>query len=295
MAFYSGQANSYSELLNFLIVACTNHGWTFSSNVLTKNGKSIKLEIQKNVETAGTVGPGILLKIAADAYPPRFGLKRLNQGSITWPMDYKIFIFTDVDEVYLVGKYSNQFYLWLAFGVSSLVGTQGLTGSGFWCGAHSSTSAHSSASWGVNASFNPDVDSTDSDYTTAMLFGGRAGSAKNWAIDLSTSGGFLLSGVNAIRYSIPLYQRSINNWSQNINLIPINVYATVASSKVSLLAEIQNARYVRLDNYEPEQIISYGTDRWMVFPWWRKFITSTGEGFVDNTGTMGWAIRYDGP
>lgn len=295
MAFYSGQATSYQEILTVLVSACQNHGWSWNLNTLSKNGKSIQLTIERTTETAGTPGPGILLKIANDAYRPRFGLKRLNQGAITWPMDYKIFIFDNPDEVYLVAKYSVDYFLWMGFGVSNLAEIVGLNGTGMWCGAHSSERAHNSSSWGVNTGFSPSVDSADTDYTSAMLFGGYTGAAKNWSIDLSLSASMYVSSVNAIQYSIPNYERSLNVWSQNLNFIPIIVYVTISSSKVCCLAEIQNSRYVRLNNYDPEQIVSLGNDKWMIFPWWKKTVTATGEGNTSNTGTMGWAIRYEGP
>ncbi len=298
MAYYRGQASSYQEILTNLVNACGNHDWTWSSNVLTKNGKSITLTIAQSNEVVADPGPGILMNISGDNYKPRFGLKRLNQGSITWPMEYQIFIFTDPDEVYLVAKYSINYYLWMAFGVSNL--SEAISnGSGMWCGAHSSSASHNSPQWGVSTGFAGLPQSSDKDFTTAMLFGGCNDASKNWAIDLKPIGSGLNSQptayVSAVEYAIPNYQRSNNIWSQNINLIPINVHLRMPSNKVMLLAEIKHSRYLRIDNCEPEQILSFGNDKWIVFPWWRKNSSSPGGGTVSHTGTMGWAIRYDGP
>lgn len=297
MAYYSGQASSYQEILTSLVNACGNHGWTWSTNILSKNGKSITLTIPQANEVVADPGPGIVMNISNDLYRPRFGLKRLNQGSITWPMFYQIFIFSDPDEVYLVAKYSIDYYLWMAFGVSNLTEIVA-NGSGMWCGAHSSSRSHNAAQWGVWVDFQTQYAEYQSDFTSAMLFGGRHESAKNWAIDLKPAGSGLTSqpvaNVSAVEYTVPNYQRSNNIWSQNITLIPIDVYLTMPSSKTTLLAEIKHSRYLRIDNCEPGQIITFGADKWMVFPWWRKNSASPGGGSVTHTGTMGWAIRYDG-
>lgn len=298
MAYYSGQASSYQEILTSLVNACGNHGWTWSTNILSKNGKSITLSVAQANEVVADPGPGILMSISGDPYRPRFGIKRLNQGSITWPMFYQIFIFTDPDEVYLVAKYSIDYYLWMAFGVSNLTEIIA-NGSGIWCGAHSSSRSHNAAQWGVLTSFENNVNSSDADFTSSMLFGGYINNAKNWAIDLMPSGSGFQSppsaNVSALEYTVPYYQRSNNNWSQNVNLIPIDIYLRMPSNKTTLIAEIKNSRYLRIDNCEPEQIISFGTSKWMVFPWWRKNPASPGEGSISHTGTMGWAIRYEGP
>ena len=63
-----------------------------------------------------------------------------------------------------------------------------------------------------------------------------------------------------------------------------------------VVLEVENARYFRLKNHEPEAIIQRGGSQWMVFPWLRKDGTVTGD--VDratHSGTFGWAVRYEGP
>jgi len=60
--------------------------------------------------------------------------------------------------------------------------------------------------------------------------------------------------------------------------------------------DLQNARTLRVDNYDPGQIITLGDDQWRIYPFYRKNAdqrdgtTSSGG---DHSGTMGWAIRYD--
>lgn len=97
----------------------------------------------------------------------------------------------------------------------------------------------------------------------------------------------------------PHLSRSPSAWNQESPLLPIQCTLVRASSKVSLVADIRNARYLRVDNHSPEQIIELGPDRWKIYPFYRKN-TSARDGSVapvgtDHTGTFGWAIRYDGP
>ena len=69
-----------------------------------------------------------------------------------------------------------------------------------------------------------------------------------------------------------------------------------ASNKVSILAKIENARYLRIDNLQPEQILTFGAEKWMVFPFHKKNSSVRDGGTsIDHSGTFGWAIRYDGP
>ncbi len=60
--------------------------------------------------------------------------------------------------------------------------------------------------------------------------------------------------------------------------------------------QFENAKFIRINNYEPEQLIVLGNDKWMVFPFYKKNSESLGgTGISDHTGTFGWVIRYDGP
>ena len=101
---------------------------------------------------------------------------------------------------------------------------------------------------------------------------------------------------SSIAYKVPLISRAASAWSSETILIPISCFKVQASSKVSLICDLQDSRYIRLNNYEPGQIITLGNDRWVVYPFYKKN-TATPDGGVgiDHSGTFGWAIRYDGP
>jgi len=81
-------------------------------------------------------------------------------------------------------------------------------------------------------------------------------------------------------------------------LLPIRAYKIRPSSKVSLIGDLENARYMRIDNYAPGEVFNLGAERWKALPWHQKNATPAGRSGGDgltHTGTLGWAIRYEGP
>lgn len=78
-------------------------------------------------------------------------------------------------------------------------------------------------------------------------------------------------------------------------LLPYNIYLERPENKLSLICQLQHARFVRIDNYEPEQIITLGHERWIIFTFCQKDAQNrNGSSGGWGTGTFGWAIRYEG-
>jgi hypothetical protein len=93
-------------------------------------------------------------------------------------------------------------------------------------------------------------------------------------------------------YSLP------NDFNGGNVLIPIRALIGRSSNTCSIAAQMKNARYVRLDNLNSGDIITFGTDQWKVYPWHRRNATvrngvqwATG---ATHTGTCGFAFRYTG-
>ena len=96
----------------------------------------------------------------------------------------------------------------------------------------------------------------------------------------------------------PLVSLLPNGWNSEAVLIPIRAYKQRFESKISITADLVHARYTRVDNYAPGEIIAIGGQRWKIFPWYRKDSTArqgTGGWRGAHSGTLGWAIRYEGP
>lgn len=320
MAFVTGTANSFADLRTALFSACVAQGWTLTDDVLSKGAAFVRCTISA-ADTA-TQGIGLILQ-GATGYAsgslvnpapvtPRLGAPSRDTNLAAWPMEYSIHIFNSPDEVFLVARYNLDYYLWLSFGVS---GVAGLGASGLWTTAISRLKRGpqgggiviSPASGGGTGSDNPNP-----------TFGGSAG-APFWNtgtyFDAGSHQDAICSGLDsvlwpvrsgpdaravnsfqAVEASYPLITRSPSAWNSEAILLPIQGYVFRASNKCSLVVDVKNARYVRVDNYEPGQIITLGSDRWRVYPFYRKSTAARDGGFgVDHTGTMGWAIRYDGP
>jgi len=292
MAYYSGTANDLTALRQALIDACTGEGWSWSSGseVLSKGGLFLRLQIVGGYLTLlGRTGA-----TAGDA-PDVVRIGQIGSTPLAFPLGYEIFVFSG--EVYLVVNYSVDFYQWCAFGASTV---QGLPGSGMWVGASLGSAAASS---GVTMSYNQGGAGSAS--TTAALFWSTnaiQGSNRNaWLhSDLDAQGWWLAQTLTGpavgISPCMPLIGLLPNAWNSEAVLLPIRAWKIRLSNKLSLTADLEHARYTRVDNYTPGQIVTLGSERWKLFPWYRKDSTNRNAGsLVNHTGTFGWAIRYEGP
>lgn len=320
MAYFNGSVTSITDLRQALIDACTLSGWSWDSTnqVLSKSTVFVQLavtatELQLLGRTATLSGD----------MPGPVNIGRLCNSSgwptydFTWPAEYHIFVFTDPDEVYLVVRYDLDVFQWAAFGKSAVAG---LPGSGMWIGATRGRdlAVATVASAGV-AVIGKTVGGWSSisgrRYLSPALFWANLGSTpaaawqdRNCFVHSNFDGqGWLLNqlisnvniGVGAIT---ELLTTQPSAWNSEAALIPLRAWMIRLSSRVSLVADLANARHIRIDNYEPGQIIEIGPDKWMVFPWLRKN-TAVRDGStagndaqaIVHSGTFGWAIRYEGP
>lgn len=319
MAYYSGQVASFNELLTALVNACVTENWNWVNGILSKNTIYIQPEISTSI--VETKGPGLFLHAGTG----RNGLNLANKSpmsvrigdfassggkipNIVFPLDYQIFIFNDPDEVYLIIKYSIDRYMHLAFGgYGSIlpVYIDGSIGAGYTQrttendrkGIHINATDGGQSLWYVNSVFagfmHQTLRNTIETVTTGVYCNTTEYSGWNRV-------GSQIDFINSIKNLYPLLSRDPSAWSSASLLLPIQIVARQPSNKVSILAEVKNARYIRLLNYEPEQIISLGDERWKIFPFHKKnSAVPNGSDLesspIDHTGTFGWAIRYDGP
>lgn len=316
MAFYTGQASSYSELFNVLVNSCVLEGWTWSDGILSKE----KAFVRPYVSTLQTQQQGLGLCIQGGTgksgstlinpslVQPRIGGIGLPPALVPapiFPLKYNLFIFNNPNEVFLIVRYDIDRFMFLSFGYSTVLSC------GLWLSAT------------VSKGFN-DI-SNFSDFTKGFSIGLNAGGEMWYSPARSVATAFFWQTVpqvseltsnsacfiefenigwayppkniiNAVNTIQPLIGRLPSKWSSNSPLLAIQPILVRQQNKQSIVAEIQNARYMRIDNYEPEQIITLGNDRWMVLPFHKKNL-SFRDGVLpsDHSGTFGWAIRYEGP
>ncbi|WP_236173610.1 hypothetical protein [Pseudomonas pseudonitroreducens] len=297
MAYVNGSAGSLESLRQSLFDACTANGWSLAGSVLFKGSIYMQVLVQGAYLTiqggTGVDGSNALVNPAPNY--SRIGL--LAGQALTWPMAYEVFIGSAPDEVYLVVNYNVDCYQYLAFGGSSM---SGLPGTGAWFSASVAQTVqyigiypYGGARPGFPNGSAPamfHVTNTDGGGIVQNSFIHHGFDSKTWTDANYTN------GANAINAAVPHVLRLPNAWNSEGVLVPIQVHIFRPESKVTLVADLKNARYTRVDNYDPGQIIPLGPDRWKIFPWYRKnaAVRDGGDG-INHTGTMGWAVRYDGP
>ncbi|MBL4838373.1 MAG: hypothetical protein JKY34_12435 [Kordiimonadaceae bacterium] len=308
MPFITGSANSIPELRTALLNGLVANGWTLDGNVIYKGDVFVEVTIP----TGEAYGENRMLRFlggtsqAAGALSgpaisgPRVGF---TATSWAWPVAYNLHILTDPDEIYFFIRPVTNDYQFAAFAQSNVAG---LPGTGNWVtatyadlGRKGSLNGISSIGGGTS-----DVGSWDAPWAP-FWGGGIIASEHNTVLhdglddDGWTAGsGFstVMSSLNAAQTIAPLLDRSPSNWNGEAVLLPIQPFLLRPSNKVSMVGDLAHARFLRIDNYAPEEIIDLNPDFWMVYPFRSKNTTERdGGGGITHTGTFGWAIRYDGP
>ncbi|WP_373388980.1 hypothetical protein [Pseudomonas alcaligenes] len=290
MGYYTNAVADLDAFRSAIIDACVAEGWTLSGAILSKAGMFLTLQVVSGqLKLRGGTGaaagaltdPSTEVTIAA-------GGGGSSIVPLTFPATYHLFVFDQ--EVYCVLNYSVNRYQWCAWGKSTV---GGLVSSGMWLGATwGGVASGSGFSIGLNtnSTANPSgalmwAAHPNNTTRTSLIAAGLDG--KTWFTDDWLGGTYV---ANEILATQP------NSFNSESVLVPIRAYAPRPSLKWSLVTDLVYARYLRIDNYEPGQLIELGTDRWMVFPWHQKNPAArNGGGAINHTGTFGWAIRYEGP
>lgn len=308
--YTTGSANNMDAVKTALVNACVADGWTNQTDsagktVLSKSGTSIFVRIE-SITDAGFQHLQCLgrTEVSAGDAPDVVQMREFTNCLIGWPVTYHIFTFPY--EIFLVIGYSDK-YQWLAFGQSQQAG---LNGTGNWVAAtigkglgNATGFYYNNRTLNDNISISPDCGQSGFP-TPAMFWGNNKYNYNTNCGNYHVHNG--LSNVTnpwiayypnfynvvGIKYLTELLQTQPNAFNSEAVLLPIRGYATREASKVSQVLEVENARHLRIDNYAPEQIITLGTENWMVFPYYRKNLSARDGGIlIDHTGTFGWAIK----
>jgi hypothetical protein len=292
MAFVTGSATSLADLLTAFQNACTANGYSLTGNVLSKGSLFAQVAISGSylAVNAGSGQSAGVLTGASDVGAATLGMttsgSTIGTYGFTFPMTYSVHIGTAPDEVYLIVNLNGNQYQYLAFGQSSVTG---LVGSGNWfAGSRPSSSPNTNA-----VEIGSEGGTMRVNNLNNGLFQGRNADAasQNGAVDHQLDS-VTWSVDGAWHDAWSLLSNSPSGWNGESILIPVTVYAVRPSSFKTAVAELAHARFVMLDNLSDQQIITLGTDRWKVYPWWKRGLRGV---YTADTGTLGHAIRYDGP
>ena len=322
MAYYSGQASSYQELQSVLVNACTAQGWTWADGILSKGTVFIKPTVKTTTEQGhglsiqgGTGKTGSTLTNPSNAQP-RIGALCDGAPKVPapiFPLEYSIFVFDT--EVYFIIKYEIQRYMYLAFGgtgTNNPIWLAGSVSSGYMVNpsaqikndyggvfidpAGNRGTGYATPNQGVMSGFAWRVHWIYGITTQNFNYYINTSDYNGW-LPRQTDASALCDASVAVQ---PLISRQPSAWSSNAQLLPIQFSAPRASSKYSIFTELKHTRFLRIDNYEPEQVITLGNEKWKILPFHKKNLlvrdgSTSNVGALDHTGTLGWAIRYDGP
>lgn len=310
MSYYSGTAATLGGLRTALLGHAQTDGWVLTGDVLSKAGVYFQIGItgvvigevffERNITCLGcesdvvaNPAPHVVMMgriFFRSGYPTR---------EITFPCNYEVFGFAQ--ELYLVANYDVDSYQWMAFGKTSV---PGIPGQGGWCGA-----SIGSGIAGSNAADAVNIYATDGGgwcgcpalfysisaaTTTAWNYHVNSGlDGHGWSHVNSATPSYNVMGINNVA---PIYGMQPSAWNSETTLLPMRCYKERGSYKTSLSADLDNARHLRIDNLAPADILTIGSDKWKVFPWYRKDSSARNGGAdINHTGTFGWAIRYEGP
>jgi hypothetical protein len=316
MAYYSGVANNVNELLTALRNSAEADGWTLAGDVLSKGTMHVQTQVAYGSLKARA---GLDSAMASPCPWQHIGyvlLNTVNSGcDITYPCNWEFH--GHAQEVYFIVNFAVDRYQFLAWGKSTV---PGLPGIGTWIGATvgvvlnevseptyvfspiiiypyggggtytGSTGYISAALWGTSSSAY-EVGNVTPCYIHHDLDG------YGWRIEPSSSnfyhpfGRFWIADTSG---KGP-YSFQPSAWNAEAVLLPLRCYFRRPSSMLSLIADCEHARLVRIDNLTPGDVLTLGSDKWKVYPWHRKNVAArNGGGGVDHTGTLGWAVRYLG-
>lgn len=313
MPYYTDTVASFTLLKSTIESYCVVNGWTLSDDILSKDSCFFKLvadttnylALQGGLSQIGSTlngQPGTPSKgsnyVRIANYP--------SFEATSFPITYHLFIFNNPIEVYCFIEYNSGYFQHLAFGKSNLSGI----GLGAWFSASSNGDSNQNTSTWLSSlsvsitdiAFCTSGNLTTAGTPTAGLFVGR-GVNSTYCFpstfiytDLDSKGWIYWSKGLYLSTSIMagLLTALPNLSNQATVLLPIKSVLSRSSGGLNILANLINARLLRIDNHESKAIIAFGSEQWMVFPWYRRDVVNrNGQLNTTHSGTFGFAIRYE--
>lgn len=318
MAFQTGTATSFINLLDALRTFATANGWT--QNQWTAVGADQWLSLQKGTIYANLLASTTQVQLkgalgydggsAWNAQPSTHGpTPRIRDGwygAVTWPVTYWFLLHTSPDDIVVVVRYQPTRFLYFTVGQLTKYGTY--TGGEYYAASSEHPSVGNDDAFGGNGR-TAQVSTGQCNF--AGLFWSRGEQLGYLAvpdvlhaeIDSFTwggptrnfSGGDIPDGsiqflADATRHTYPLQNRLLSAFNGLTTLQPIWVHARRPDGLWSPLGRVEHLRYANVANHSPGDVISLGGQQWMLFPWTEK------GGPGDSAGQhYGYAVKYDGP
>lgn len=304
MAFQTGVATSFINLLDALRLFAMANGWT--ENGWAAVGSDQRLHLQKGSIFANFLAEADLTDLwiqgslgyngasawnaQPSAMPQGPRLSASLEGAITWPVTYWFFLHTAPDSIEVVIRYQPTKFQWLTFGTLTAYGSW--TGGAYFGASAAVAVSAPNAFSGQEENTPPPVlfhDRGGGFGTTATCYLYAAIDSQTWWNNHSSAAG----RVTSTRHLWPLVNRSLSAFNGLDTLQPIDLFALRPDAHYSPVGRIEHARHLNVLNHNAADIIDIGGQKWMLFPWLEK----SGSTDAANPTTLhaGWAIKYDGP
>lgn len=288
MSYVTGSAVSAADLLAVLQSECQAAGWTLDGNTLSKDNCAVTITLSSGklvITGAAITGPSAVVNApSTSAY--------CMVTVAAWPASYHLHI--NAHDIFLVVNYNVQLFQWLAFGVAK---TFGLSGTGNWFGATYPPGAGGLVTMDSNGGGEQNYTTPAAPFWNATGFNyGRFRTAylHGWLDGVEWLGDAASSAPSIPGALSPMLNRQPNAWNSEAILLPAQILHARPENKVSIVAELRGCRILRIDNYEPGQLIDLGEDRWKVYPFFAKNISSRNGAYdAAHSGTFGWAIKVE--
>jgi hypothetical protein len=330
MAYYSGTAANFTDLQTAIEDAAIANGYTRTNGILSKDSCYFRLDVVSHTLSSvsypglslrgGTSQSGSSLNGQPTAQYTNDNAVKVSSSfdnPISFPVDYEIFTFTNPDEVYCVFKYNVDYYQMLAFGKSDVAG---IGGTGAWFNASMNLL---NVPTSTSNNYRAQTLKTDcyADGLGISSFNSNAGLGSPLFFSSTSANTRLASGFIHFDLDSLVGWRTLNNYNQASTglqgsswaaglltslpspfnsatvLIPIkliNLRATTSTH--TIVGNLKNSRYLRIDNLDVGDIITYGSEQWKIYPVLRKnSALRDGPSTADfHSGTFGYAIKYEG-
>lgn len=317
MAFQTGSFSSAADLIATIKTFASANGWLVSGDVIYRGSVYTALTIEavtddmtsERIRVQGGTGEsaGVLTGASSGSAYCLGGIYTGTSSTFdfAFPATYYLFNYASPDTIICIARSNEGLYFnWLTFGVLTKYGSY--TGGEFFGATHGRPGKLARPSmqpkWHANNSTGrgtmaPFWDMTETAYYLPNTYVRSDLGAEAW---IGENGPGNTVDVNLCAYS--LITRTPNAWNGQAAMAPFWVRAKRPDGFYSLLGLFEHARNIRVTNYEATDIITLGSDRYMTFPFFRKSVVypdgalyTGGTSGLYVSGTLGWAIAYDGP
>lgn len=324
MPYFTGTVSAVADIKTVIETACVSSGWSINSGWLNKGQSFVELSVWKDTSLI----KGVRIR---SANGPGTGINTA-QHSITlrpadFPLTYEIFIHSNPDQVVAVFKYG-EFNQVIMFGdlkkvhPSAYVGGNWVFASGIdpqYTTSDNDIVGFFTTSKLVYVSINANATNTlGTDYGLRLVpfpAGPTNSNSSKWFLsqvhaeidnqvwlNANEGGASYQYQLTITPDNLRLWYSSLSTWNQQALLIPFEVsyfWRNPGGQELLMpLGLVDHIRLMRITNYNTGDVVTFGSDRWKVYPWYRKntdYPNGTGGTNHQSTGTFGFAVKYDGP